>query len=1556
MNQMGISKRIQKYYVIIALSLLLCSLISSIAISGQYGNIAGDSETLGNTSSIINPDVISVVIDDFNDPVTGYDSSIWNTADYGTADKDISSGETVVFSSGGHSFSGIITKPEYSNMKTVSVIAKYNSNPAPCKGNAFGFTDMEPLTDNWGYYYWNSWYNYSTTYGAANTISCFQGDTNTLGFQYIKDGYSDYTNPYTTDADFHNYTIVRGENVIHRFVDGILVDSYTNLNRIPTIDLPFVISTHEWCGGAGTWIEIDKVVMSTTSIISVPETAGDNGESTFYYAPYDIGAQIEALTLDNPLWISSHNHPNSYVSQILPRDITGDGIDEVIVALNTYGVIILDSTDGSVLVDYFISDSIGFYIDKIVAKDLNQDGVLEIIFSVRTSASATIGGMYILDNAGNLLSFYNAVPTEASSYSGPWNFDVQDVNSDDKNELIIMYGNMHFDNYGNQPATYIVDMANFASPSILSSWRHTQSGITYMELVQESNGDWFVTYGGWGPSNGYKVDLFTGTEIWNTPISSGADRRLIHVGTIEGWVGDYYLSSGAAYGDTSIYFSIVDGSNGSIIWTNSVSSKRGIIPLGTGDFNHDGNKDIYFRAFANTVQGAFVADLKTGNIIFDMDGLNGPSSVNYLERSNFYAESNTMDINGDGENEVLVNYNNTHLATRDETGFTHFIKITNEPLNTAGFFIFSVSTKISIQPNEYSHYEDFSTDVIASGEWVADVSSITVDTTNGYLDIGNGDGYSEGANYYFTEEMNLPLSIEYRQNLVSGGANYKTPYMALKYNNGTIISTVFLYDSGATGWLFINGWTDIDNGPLSENLWWDTKIIFEETQASLWAKPSSSDVYEHIITESFNGDLDFDYLRFSQPWDAHCLVDWISINGATGETPSNTVPDAPSNLNAADIGHAIELTWQIPYDGGSEITQYNVYRYIRTGGPYTKINTTQNTYFTDYSVLPGPHYFYVVSAENSQGESELSNEVEEFITQMKPYTRNVALTENGGYATSHDYGSYGGYTASPDKINDGDNSTFWAGTTAPNWAMVQFNSTYNLTQIGIFTYYHSINFRVEISEDGSSWNDILGLIITPNEIDGVDGGESYYYMFNVDGMIAQYLRVYIETTDAPSSHIFQVGIYEIEAFANIYDTPPEISSSPINVKVDNRIDGIKLSWDQPLDDGGDLISHYNIYRAVRSGGPYSLIASTTTVLYLDEETLPGPHYFYFITAYNIAGESDGTMEVEGYRIASKPSGTNVAAVYNGATAYASDFGSYGGYTASPNMVNDGDNSTFWAGTNPIGWIMVEFDQAYLVHTIGIFTFFHSQTFMVEGLSESNTWFNLTNEISTPDEIDGVVGGESYYYLIEIAEQSLLSIRVSIYNSDAPAGHIYKNGILELEAFAELSTNEYHAPDPINDLTYSISYNTLDLMWTYPNDGGAPITSFNIYRKTSSSGSYYKVATVTDNAFSDELSFDTWYYYVVTADNGKESEYSNEVSIYLESPTTTTTTPRDTTSETTTTTKTSTTKTEESDQTISDSDQPTGPPPLFVPGFTSVMLLLSLFSLSFIIREKINKNY
>ncbi len=93
------------------------------------------------------------------------------------------------------------------------------------------------------------------------------------------------------------------------------------------------------------------------------------------------------------------------------------------------------------------------------------------------------------------------------------------------------------------------------------------------------------------------------------------------------------------------------------------------------------------------------------------------------------------------------------------------------------------------------------------------------------------------------------------------------------------------------------------------------------------------------------------------------------------------LPPAPSNLRASSALTGVSLAW----NSSPNASNYKLKRSTTSGGPYTNtIVLSPVNCATDTAVSPGNTYYYVVSATNSSGESDNSNEVGLTIPALPP--------------------------------------------------------------------------------------------------------------------------------------------------------------------------------------------------------------------------------------------------------------------------------------------------------------------------------------------------------------------------------------------------------------------------------------------------------------------------------------------------------------------------------------------------------------------------------------------
>jgi hypothetical protein len=111
------------------------------------------------------------------------------------------------------------------------------------------------------------------------------------------------------------------------------------------------------------------------------------------------------------------------------------------------------------------------------------------------------------------------------------------------------------------------------------------------------------------------------------------------------------------------------------------------------------------------------------------------------------------------------------------------------------------------------------------------------------------------------------------------------------------------------------------------------------------------------------------------------IVDWpYMIDGGLAKdnfplknATSVIAPLPPRNLQAEEGNGYVNLTWEEPLDNGtSDMTEYRIYR---NGTLIATVPATQ-LWYNDTDVANGVTYTYYVTAVNSAGESDKSNEVQ----------------------------------------------------------------------------------------------------------------------------------------------------------------------------------------------------------------------------------------------------------------------------------------------------------------------------------------------------------------------------------------------------------------------------------------------------------------------------------------------------------------------------------------------------------------------------------------------------
>lgn len=300
----------------------------------------------------------------------------------------------------------------------------------------------------------------------------------------------------------------------------------------------------------------------------------------------------------------------------------------------------------------------------------------------------------------------------------------------------------------------------------------------------------------------------------------------------------------------------------------------------------------------------------------------------------------------------------------------------------------------------------------------------------------------------------------------------------------------------------------------------------------------------------------------------------------------------PSALRTTQQEWQVTLSWA----GSAYAESYNVKRATTSGGPYATIAAVgpKNLFYVDPGLDAGTTYYYVVSANNPDGESADSAEA------------TVVAAGEGGDAIQVEDGTIGG-GSSVDMNNAGYQGTGYINFNASGGYVELTNvdgGAGGLTPLQIRFALGNQGRKAQLIVNGASqeitvpstgtWTNWQTLIETVTLNPGANNtiriqshGEDFG---NVD-------EITIKNSMASPSETAPAA-------------PGNLSATPVS---NSQID---LSWD-PVP-GADS---YNIKRAASIGGPYVILNNQAGTSYSDADLLANTGYHFAVSAMNSAGES-----------------------------------------------------------------------------------------------------------------------------------------------------------------------------------------------------------------------------------------------------------------------------------------------------------------------------------------------
>jgi fibronectin type 3 domain-containing protein/Na+-transporting methylmalonyl-CoA/oxaloacetate decarboxylase gamma subunit len=297
----------------------------------------------------------------------------------------------------------------------------------------------------------------------------------------------------------------------------------------------------------------------------------------------------------------------------------------------------------------------------------------------------------------------------------------------------------------------------------------------------------------------------------------------------------------------------------------------------------------------------------------------------------------------------------------------------------------------------------------------------------------------------------------------------------------------------------------------------------------------------------------------------------ITAVNAQGESPNSTNvsarPESPPYVIDSFIVIAgngfVNLSWDEPFDGGSPITEYFVYK-NGTTGPYVTLPVGQLSY-NDTDVTNGVIYTYFISANNSLGEGAETEETS-IMAGAVPSPPRIVLSSLLITASSVTFS--------------------WSVPLDDGGMPITNYKVYKGTVSGDWTVYQPFTTSLTYTDN----------TVTP--------GFTYYYVVTAENFVG-------ESKFSNEASAIPLG-------------PPDM---PTEVTIFAGNGYVILTWKIPFTDGGSPLTNYRIYRGTSSDTIPFFIDAGNVLSYNDTQVTNDVTYFYVISAENIEGEGIKTEDL-----------------------------------------------------------------------------------------------------------------------------------------------------------------------------------------------------------------------------------------------------------------------------------------------------------------------------------------
>ncbi|GMQ61007.1 fibronectin type III domain-containing protein [Vallitalea maricola] len=393
----------------------------------------------------------------------------------------------------------------------------------------------------------------------------------------------------------------------------------------------------------------------------------------------------------------------------------------------------------------------------------------------------------------------------------------------------------------------------------------------------------------------------------------------------------------------------------------------------------DNQKTYYYKVEAQDLLGNIIdlgtVSAKTTKCMFVIMELFESNNTTY-NSSRLY-ELNILDNNDD-----IINYRVSQTACF------------NTPID------YDPESRIYKKENHYYRYgnlhDNNDTKYIGSqlgnGQWARFILKLDDNIGISKINLWTGNDYAPKKVTFFTA-----LSYDYENNLkLRKNTNFAFFSEKTLANTGELIKYEFTQTS--------------PNTPQGVN------AISQDTRVNIkWNKVDNADSYKIKRSTSPSGpytviqedivDLQYTDTGVINGTEYYYVVSAVNKGGESNNSleasviPSAKLPQTPTGLTAKSQQNGINLSWNPIYNASS----YTIKRSETAGGPYeTILENTTDTSFSDSGLIFGTTYYYVITANNSIGISNNSEEIQGTPGQVlpeKPINIITKVKENNVYLT-----------------------------------------------------------------------------------------------------------------------------------------------------------------------------------------------------------------------------------------------------------------------------------------------------------------------------------------------------------------------------------------------------------------------------------------------------------------------------------------------------------------------------------------------------------------------------